>query len=108
MKQCRKCIQNFWGSYHFGSFFQHSLSQNPVFIFDYRRGLFPPYGGPDGKKLTRKLIYSRFRPVKSFRSEGDDNDGLTMAAFSKDQQFLYAGTVLGDVKVWVYNLNDEK
>ena len=29
-----------------------------------------------------------------------------MAAFSKDQQFLYAGTVLGDVKVWVYSLQN--
>merc|ERR1719300_1624461 len=72
-----------------------------------RRGLFPPYGGPDGKKLTRKLIYSRFRPVKSFRSEGDDNDGLTMAAFSKDQQFLYAGTVLGDVKMFSLSTGEE-
>ena len=35
-----------------------------------RRGLYPPFGGPDGQKLNRKLIYSRFRPVKSFRAGG--------------------------------------
>ena len=28
-----------------------------------RKSLFPPFGGPDGQKLNRKLIYSRFRPV---------------------------------------------
>ena len=35
-----------------------------------RRSLYPPFGGPDGQKLNRKLIYSRFRPVKSFRAGG--------------------------------------
>ena len=30
------------------------------------RSLAPPYGGPEGAKLYRKLLLSRFRPVKSF------------------------------------------
>ena len=32
-------------------------------IYLCRKSLFPPFGGPDGQKLNRKLIYSRFRPV---------------------------------------------
>ena len=36
----------------------------------YTRGsYFPPYGGPDGRKLSRKLLYSKFRPVKTYRLE---------------------------------------
>ena len=29
-----------------------------------RKSIFPPFGGPDGSKLDRKLLYSRFRPIK--------------------------------------------
>ena len=75
-----------------------------------RRSLHPPYGGPDGQRLNRKLIYSRFRPVKSYRSLTDDrdNDGenvLTTCAFSSNStsqqtKYLYAGTVTGDVKMF--------
>jgi len=73
-----------------------------------KQSLFPPFGGPDGAKLDRKLIYSRFRPVKSFRAAGDDREEnvFTSCAFSGDGQFLFAGTYMGDVKM--YNLQSSE
>eukprot|EP00092_Neocalanus_flemingeri_P098180 GFUD01125193.1.p1 GENE.GFUD01125193.1~~GFUD01125193.1.p1 ORF type:complete len:1498 (-),score=483.98 GFUD01125193.1:148-4641(-) len=73
-----------------------------------KKSLFPPYGGPDGSKLDRKLVYSRFRPVKSFRAGGDDREEnvFTSCAFSGDSQFLFAGTYMGDVKM--YNLQSSE
>jgi len=73
-----------------------------------KKSLFPPYGGPDGSKLDRKLIYSRFRPVKSFKAGGDDREEnvFTSCAFSGDRQFLFAGTYMGDVKM--YNLQSSE
>lgn len=41
-----------------------------------RRALNPPYGGPDGFKLDRKLIYSKFRPVKTYRYESQKSYAL--------------------------------
>jgi HIV-1 Vpr-binding protein len=32
-----------------------------------QRQIFAPFGGPDGRKLDRRLLYSRFRPIKTFR-----------------------------------------
>ena len=77
-----------------------------------RQSYFPPqqWAGPDGAKLNRKLIYSRFRPVKTFRAEdnGEREDNiLTCTAFSADKQFLYAGTVLGDVKMFNLSSGEE-
>ena len=74
-----------------------------------RQSYFPPHAGPDGKKLNRKLIYSRFRPVKTFRAEAEDSEDniLTCTAFSADRQFLYAGTVLGDVKMFNLSSGEE-
>ena len=34
-----------------------------------RKSLFPPFGGPDGSKLDRKLLYSRFRPIKVINTD---------------------------------------
>jgi len=36
-----------------------------------QRQIFPPFGGTDGRKLDRKLIYSRFRPIRTFRCSDD-------------------------------------
>jgi len=73
-----------------------------------KKSLYPPHGGPDGSKLDRKLLYSRFRPVKSFRAAGDDREEnvFTSCAFSGDNQFLFAGTYMGDVKM--YNLQSSE
>ena len=74
-----------------------------------RQSYFPPHAGQNGKKLNRKLIYSRFRPVKTFRAEAEDREDniLTCAAFSADGQFIYAGTVLGDVKMFNISSGEE-
>ena len=32
-----------------------------------QRQLFPPYGGFEGARLDRKFLYSRFRPVRTYR-----------------------------------------
>jgi len=74
-----------------------------------KKSLFPPYGGPDGLKLDRKLIYSRFRPVKSFRAGGEDREDnvFTSCAFSGDQKYLYAGTYMGDVKMFNLQTSEE-
>lgn len=73
-----------------------------------KKSLFPPYGGPDGLKLDRRLIYSRFRPVKSFRAGGGDREDnvFTSCAFSGDGEHLFAGTYMGDVKM--FNLKDSE
>ena len=65
----------------------------------------PPFGGPGGAKLDRKLVYSKFRPVKVFRAAGDEMDGYIFAccAFSGDGQFLLAGTSTGEIKM--YNIS---
>jgi len=79
-----------------------------------KKSLFPPHGGPDGLKLDRKLIYSRFRPVKSFRAGREDREDnniyynvFTSCAFSGDQKFLYAGTYMGDVKMFNLQTSEE-
>ena len=66
------------------------------------KSVFPRFGGPDGGKLDRKLLYSRFRPVKSFRAGGEDreNNIFTCTAFSGDRQFILAGTSMGDLKMF--------
>jgi len=76
----------------------------------------PPIGGPGGGMLDRKLIYSRFKPVKSFKPTGDDrNDTMfTCCSFSGDGNFLMAGTNIGDMKMFnvangeetTYNLHE--
>jgi len=69
----------------------------------------PPFGGPGGAKLDRKLVYSKFRPVKVFRAAGDEMDGYIFAccAFSGDGQFLLAGTSTGEIKMYNISSGDE-
>jgi len=61
-------------------------------------------GGFDAPRLDRKLLYSRFRPVKTFRSSGeeadDTNPQFTCCSFSHNSQHLYAGTYMGDIKIF--------
>ncbi len=71
-----------------------------------RRPFFPPFGGPDGRKLDRKLIYSRFRPVRSVRMEQAEDNGtscFTSCAIMPDSSYLLAGTYSGEVKM--YNMS---
>lgn len=75
-----------------------------------KRSTCPPWGGPEGAKLDRKLIYSRFRPIKSFRSPSieDQDNPFTALAFSADDQFLLAGTFMGDVKFFNLSTGGEE
>ena len=43
-----------------------------------QRQLFTPYGGFEGAKLDRKFLYSRFRPVRTYRcsEDQDQNDNV--------------------------------
>lgn len=43
-----------------------------------QRQIFSPFGGPEGRNLDRKLLYSRFRPVKTFRC-ADEQDTIENA-----------------------------
>ncbi|XP_059078551.1 DDB1- and CUL4-associated factor 1-like isoform X2 [Tigriopus californicus] len=68
-----------------------------------RKEVWPPFGGPEGGKLDRQLIYSRFKPSKSFKLEPrDENTSTTFSscAFMPDDSFLLAGTSTGDVKMF--------
>lgn len=66
-----------------------------------RSQVFPPTGGFDGAKLHRKFVYSRFRPVRTFRDpEGTSN--YSCCAFSAGSQYLFLGTLVGELHV--YNL----
>nr|WRQ97961.1 slime protein [Eoperipatus sp.] len=62
-----------------------------------RRSAFPKHGGIDGARLNRKHIYSRFRPVRSYR--GVEEEGcFCCCAFSHDDENLYLGTYTGEIK----------
>ena len=65
--------------------------------FARRCGARPPFGGSDGHRLDRKYVYSRFRPVKTYRGE-DPGEGetsstqFTSCAIMPDDSFILAGT----------------
>ncbi len=69
-------------------------------------GRTPFIGGPlDGRKLDRKLVYSRFRPVRTFRmgdaeTEEQASGHFTSCAIMPDDSFVFAGTYQGDVKMF--------
>ena len=67
-----------------------------------RKRTHAPFGGPGGARLNRKLLYSRFRPMKVFRAAGEERDSnmFTCCAFSGDGLFLMAGTSMGDMKMY--------
>eukprot|EP01135_Chromosphaera_perkinsii_P008746 Nk52_evm79s1444 gene=Nk52_evmTU79s1444 len=60
-----------------------------------RHQITPRFGGMSGRKLTRKLVYSRFRPLRSFR---DDMSVMTCSAFVEDS--LLVGTHFGDIQAY--------
>jgi len=71
-----------------------------------KKDLLPPCGGPDGLKLDRKLIYSRFKPVKSLAAD-PGTEFFSSCAFSGDNKFLYAGTDAGNIKTWNLQSSEE-
>lgn len=67
-----------------------------------QRQIQPRFGGVLGPKYDRQLIYSKFRPIRTFR-ESESSSSVTSCAFSHVQQFLFLGTLSGDLVL--YNLN---
>lgn len=67
-----------------------------------RREIHPKFGGYDGARLNRKFIYSRFRPVRAYR-DSEGSSSFTCCAFSTCDQFIFLGTLAGELKV--YNLH---
>ena len=65
-----------------------------------KRAIHPRFGGLDGARMDRKLVYSRFRPVRTFRN---DSETFTCCAFSPCEQFLMIGNQTGELKL--YNVN---
>ncbi|CAG2112664.1 unnamed protein product [Medioppia subpectinata] len=61
-----------------------------------RRSIFPRFGGLNGSKMDRKFIYSRFRPIRSFR-DPESTSSFSSCAFSYVDQFLFLGTLTGDL-----------
>ena len=68
-----------------------------------RGSICPPYGLSEGMKLNRKLVYSRFRPVRSIRMEEEDTDNrgiFTSTALMADDSYVLAGTYDGELKMF--------
>ncbi len=66
-----------------------------------RRSVSAPFGGPDGRKLDRHLLYSRFRPIRSIRLEqGSGSGNFTSCAMMPDDSYVLAGTYNGEVKMF--------
>lgn len=61
-----------------------------------QREILPPFGGWKGQKLTRSLVFSRFRPWRSYRDES--GRPLTCSVFPKGPPGrLWAGSDDGSV-----------
>ncbi|CAG0880840.1 unnamed protein product [Darwinula stevensoni] len=65
-----------------------------------RKSIFPVHGGCDGAALTRKLIYSRFRPLVTYRCEEEARRHFTCCHFTPCEQFIIAGNERGDLKLF--------
>ncbi|KAL3852286.1 hypothetical protein ACJMK2_015948 [Sinanodonta woodiana] len=62
-----------------------------------RRMIFPKFGGMDGAQANRKFVFSRFKPLRTFK-DGDD-DGFSCCSFSACESYLLLGTFIGDIKL---------
>ena len=90
---------------------KNSAPANFVTRLSSRMSVFPPFGGPDGGRFDRKLIYSRFRPIKTFRANAEEDHNqdntFTSCALMPDNDYLLAGTYMGDVKMFDINTMQE-
>lgn len=66
-----------------------------------RRSVYPSFDGPEGIRLDRRLVHSRFCPVRTFRPAEEDSF-YTCCEFLPNGQQLVVGTYQGEVKL--YNL----
>uniref|UniRef100_A0A915KYZ1 LisH domain-containing protein n=1 Tax=Romanomermis culicivorax TaxID=13658 RepID=A0A915KYZ1_ROMCU len=92
------------------SLLQHHQCPEPKFIRSapsnfckrlYQRPIFPVAGGYDGYRCDLRHVFSRFKPIRVYKDE-ENEETFTCCSFSVDNQFLLLGTYAGDVK-W-YNL----
>ncbi|XP_022647556.1 DDB1- and CUL4-associated factor 1-like isoform X3 [Varroa destructor] len=66
-----------------------------------------PWGGRYGARMTRKFIYSKFKPVRTFR-EPEMPANFTCCSFSACNEMLFVGTGNGELKVFnVHTGTDE-
>ncbi|KDR23940.1 protein mahjong [Zootermopsis nevadensis] len=63
--------------------------------------------GNDASRLDRKLVYSRFCPVRTFRLSEDDGF-FTCCEFLPCDQFLMMGTYQGEVKMFNLHTGSEE
>ncbi|ESO82730.1 hypothetical protein LOTGIDRAFT_184499, partial [Lottia gigantea] len=61
------------------------------------RPIFPKHGGLRGSRFDRKFIYSRFRPVKTYKD--NDDDGFACCALTPCERYLLLGTFSGEIKM---------
>jgi len=64
-----------------------------------KREIAPRFGGMFGTKFDRKFIYSRFRPLRTYR-DAEQGSGFTSCAFSYVDQLLFLGAVGGELAVF--------
>ncbi|XP_054716425.1 LOW QUALITY PROTEIN: DDB1- and CUL4-associated factor 1-like [Uloborus diversus] len=77
-----------------------------------KRAVSPPDGGYGGSALNRKLIYGRYRLVRTFRAEDARCDFLTCSFLKYNSEFphprILVGTLNGDLKVFNVNTAQEE
>ncbi|KAI1277988.1 Protein mahjong [Halotydeus destructor] len=61
-----------------------------------QRQIYPPYGGLNGQMFDRKYVYSKFRPVKTYR-DMEGASSFTACAFSYTDSLLFLGTLSGEL-----------
>ncbi|XP_045592947.1 DDB1- and CUL4-associated factor 1 isoform X3 [Procambarus clarkii] len=63
-----------------------------------RRSYNVPFTGLEGSCNNRKFIYSRYRPMQTYRST--DDDIFLCCEFTPDDQFIIVGTTRGEVRLF--------
>ncbi|XP_042233181.1 DDB1- and CUL4-associated factor 1-like isoform X2 [Homarus americanus] len=58
-----------------------------------------PFTGLEGSSNNRKFIYSRYRPMQTYRPT-DDDDIFLCCEFTPDDQFIIVGTTRGEVRLF--------
>ncbi|XP_074658215.1 DDB1- and CUL4-associated factor 1-like [Tubulanus polymorphus] len=73
----------------------------------FRKWTTPRWGALESARYDRKFVYSRFRPVRTYRDTEEDGC-LSCVAFSADDQSLIFGTYAGEVKIFNIQTAEEQ
>ncbi|XP_053630594.1 DDB1- and CUL4-associated factor 1 isoform X3 [Cherax quadricarinatus] len=65
-----------------------------------------PFTGLEGSSNNRKFIYSRYRPMQTYRPT-DDDDIFVCCEFTPDDQFIIVGTTRGEVRLFTKGGSEE-